>query len=378
MHRARSARQGGRLPDASNPARRAAIPGVMPRWRCSIGGGARPRRHWLSSAWRSSRGPDLPALYRDRAGVVLDRENASPARGAGPRRPGSGDRAGEAGRPRPGRRPHRSRPAPGPRRPIDRRAGGLRRRDRAAPRLRGRPPVAVRPDAPPEAARGRDPRLRRADREGKGTAAIYERRALAREAIRDFPGAVEDFTAAIALGGDRAKLLRRRGWLYIVADCAPHGAERLPGGRPSGSRDSPMAHDGRGLVRRGSASTARRLRTRRRRSPWLKPTAAIYYDAARVYALAAIVVTAEARKKGRESVRAGVPVPGPRRRGCSARRSGVPADRRDWFMKEVVLVDPTCGCSAVGCRRGNWRGRSPPLPPCGRECINDDATPIEA
>ena len=53
---------------------------------------------------------------------------------------------------------------------------------------------------------------------GKATSAIYELRGLAREEIKDFAGAIEDFTNAMALGGNRATLLRRRGWLYIVAD----------------------------------------------------------------------------------------------------------------------------------------------------------------
>ena len=53
--------------------------------------------------------------------------------------------------------------------------------------------------------------------QARASAAIYELRGLAREANKDFAGAIEDFTGAMALGGDRAKLLKQRGRLYILA-----------------------------------------------------------------------------------------------------------------------------------------------------------------
>ena len=109
---------------------------LMRPWRRSAASRAGPTRRWTSSALAIERQPDLAALYRDRADVVLARKDSDPgAAGAGPLRPGPGDPAGEAGRPRPGARPHRSRPAAGPRRPYRRGPGGLRRRDRAGPAI---------------------------------------------------------------------------------------------------------------------------------------------------------------------------------------------------------------------------------------------------
>ena len=51
----------------------------------------------------------------------------------------------------------------------------------------------------------------------KGTASVHERRGLARAELRDFPGAIEDMTSTMALGGEKTLLLCRRGWLYILA-----------------------------------------------------------------------------------------------------------------------------------------------------------------
>jgi tetratricopeptide (TPR) repeat protein len=174
---------------------------------------------------------------------------------------------------------------------------------------------------------------------GKATAAIYERRALAREAIRDYSGAIEDFTTAMSLKGDRERLLRLRGWVYIVADApklALHDFEeaiRLD----SSSGD---AHNGRGfaLLRFGEHRAA--VAGAERALSLGEPTADLFYKAARVYAVAAVVVSAEARKKGQESV---FLVTRYQDRAADLLREAIqrlPADRRASFVKEVILDDP--------------------------------------
>ncbi len=174
---------------------------------------------------------------------------------------------------------------------------------------------------------------------GKATAAIYERRALAREQIHNFPGAIEDFTSALALAGDRPRLLRLRGWLYLIAD-APRLAlndfqEAIRLDPSSGD-----AHNGRGLARLRLGEHREAVADAEKALSLEGPTTDLFYKSARVYALAAIVVSAEARKKGQESVLLAMRY---QDRAADLLRGAVrmlPADRRSWFVKEVVLPDP--------------------------------------
>jgi tetratricopeptide (TPR) repeat protein len=186
-----------------------------------------------------------------------------------------------------------------------------------------------------DAIRSCDPLIAR----GKATAAIYEQRALARESIRDFSGAIEDFTSAMALGGDRPKLLRHRGWLYIVADAprlALHDFQEAIGLDPS----SGDAHNGRGLARLRFGEHHEAVADAERAISLGEPTPDLFYKAARVYALAAVVVSAEVRKKGQESV---LLVTRYQDRAADLLREAVrrlPADRRASFVKDVIRDDP--------------------------------------
>jgi tetratricopeptide (TPR) repeat protein len=173
---------------------------------------------------------------------------------------------------------------------------------------------------------------------GKATAAIYERRALAREQLRNFGGAIEDFSSAMALGGDRPRLIRLRGWVYIVAD-APllalddfREALRLD---PS----SADAYNGRGLARLRWGEGHKAVADAERALSLGEPTPDLYYKAARVYALAAIVVSAEARKTGPESV---FLVTRYQDRAVELLRGAIrllPAHLRSWFVNEVIPGD---------------------------------------
>jgi tetratricopeptide (TPR) repeat protein len=175
--------------------------------------------------------------------------------------------------------------------------------------------------------------------QGKATAEIYERRALAREAIRDFPGAIEDFTDAMGRGGDRARLLRLRGWLYIVADAprlALHDFDEAIGLDPS----SGDAHNGRGFARLRFGEHREAVADVERAVSLDEPTAHLFYKAARVYGLAAVVVSAEVRKKGQESVLLATRY---QDRAADLLREAVrrlPADRRTSFVKDYILADP--------------------------------------
>jgi tetratricopeptide (TPR) repeat protein len=174
---------------------------------------------------------------------------------------------------------------------------------------------------------------------GKATAAIYERRALAREAIRDFSGAIEDFTAAMAMKGDRPRLLRLRGWVHIVADAprlALHDFEeaiRL-------DASSGDAHNGCAFARLRFGEHRAAVADADRAISLGEPTAELFYKAARVYAVAAVVVSAEVRKRGPETV---LLVARYQDRAADLLREAIrrhPADGRASFVKDVILVDP--------------------------------------
>jgi tetratricopeptide (TPR) repeat protein len=174
---------------------------------------------------------------------------------------------------------------------------------------------------------------------GKATAAIYERRALARAEIRDLPGAIEDFTSALALGGDRPRLVTLRGWAYVIAD-APRLAlhdfeEAIQLDRSRGD-----AYNGRGLARLRLGEYREAVADAEQAIALGGPATEVFYKAARVYALAAIAVSAEVRKKGQESVSLHGRY---EERAASLLREvirGLPADRRATFFNEVILADP--------------------------------------
>ncbi len=199
---------------------------------------------------------------------------------------------------------------------------------------------------------------------GKASAAIYERRALARELSRDLAGAIEDFTSAMALGGDRPKLLRRRGWAYIVADSprlALHDFQEAIRRDPSNAD----AYTGRGLARLRQGEHREAIADAEKALSLGETTADLTFKAARVYALAAIVVTSKARKNGQESVQL---VGRYQERAAELLRQTIrrlPPDRRTSFVSDChpqrprpvdpsppLVVEGTRGDGSVPGRRG--------------------------
>jgi tetratricopeptide (TPR) repeat protein len=135
----------------------------------------------------------------------------------------------------------------------------------------------------------------------KPSAELYELRALARARLGDYAGAIEDDTKALGLRPDRVSLLTRRGWLYLTTrslTLSLRDFDRAIELDP----DNSDAYEGRGSarVRLGDhraavvdAETALRLGT---------PGERLSYNAARIYAQAALAVTSEVRQKGRDAV----------------------------------------------------------------------------
>jgi tetratricopeptide (TPR) repeat protein len=136
----------------------------------------------------------------------------------------------------------------------------------------------------------------------KPSATLYEFRGLAKEHLQDYLGAIEDQTLAIALQPGRAPLLARRGALYLATD-APRSALRDFQEAIRLDASNANAYLGRGLAfvtlgqhREAVADAAKALALS-------EPTATQLYNAARIHALVAIALTAEARKTGQEAVR---------------------------------------------------------------------------
>ena len=137
--------------------------------------------------------------------------------------------------------------------------------------------------------------------QGKPSAALYELRALARAELKDFSGAIDDRTHAIALRPDQAAPLSQRGWLYILADAprlALHDFEAAIRLDPTNADD----YNGRGSARLRFGEHREAVADAEKALSLGKPDPQLYYHAARVYALAAVVVAAEVSKNGRESL----------------------------------------------------------------------------
>ena len=137
--------------------------------------------------------------------------------------------------------------------------------------------------------------------EGKASPVLYELRSLARTRRGDHAGAIEDDTKALELRPDWTPLLTRRGWLYLTVR-APTLALRDFDRAIERDPTSSEAYLGRAesRIRLGDhaaavadAETALSLGT---------PGDRLAYNAARIYAQAALAVTAEVRRKGRDAV----------------------------------------------------------------------------
>jgi tetratricopeptide (TPR) repeat protein len=128
-------------------------------------------------------------------------------------------------------------------------------------------------------------------------AELLELRGLARARTKDYPGAVADYTQALAVQPDRHDVLEHRGWAYVVTD-APRLALRdfddLLRHAPT-----PEAYCGRGssyvLMQNHKAAVA----DAEAALALGAPSARVLYLASRIYAHAARVVSAEVRQQGR-------------------------------------------------------------------------------
>jgi tetratricopeptide (TPR) repeat protein len=168
---------------------------------------------------------------------------------------------------------------------------------------------------------------------------LYELRSLARAGARDYPGAISDATEALALAPEKTALLSRRGWLYIVSDAprlALHDFEEVL--RRDGS--SADAYNGRGFARLRLGELGPAVADAERALGLGKPSARDFYNAARTYARAAIIASADVRRTGSSGVAI---VNHYQDRAVVLLREALqslPAAERDSFWRNVARNDP--------------------------------------
>ena len=175
---------------------------------------------------------------------------------------------------------------------------------------------------------------------GPATAELHRLRGVAREGRGDFPGAIEDFTEALALRREGWPEVRRgRGWAYLLADAPELAARdfeaviRLAPGEPDGLAGRAAARVRLGRAREAVADAEASLRVG-------EPSGRILYNAARTLSQAAALAAAEAPRRGVPAARESIAYAA---RGTALLRRAfeqVPAGRRHGFWADTVSADP--------------------------------------
>jgi tetratricopeptide (TPR) repeat protein len=190
-------------------------------------------------------------------------------------------------------------------------------------------------DRPDEVIRSCDGALAR----GKPWPDIHEIRGMARANRGDYSGAIDDYSHALVLRPGQSRVLSSRGLAYLVSDAprlALHDFDEALRRDPSNGE----AHSGRGLalVLLGDhrAAVAEAEESLRHDSP----TARRAYNAARIYAQAAIAVAAVVTDKGQLTV---TMVDRYQERAVTLVKLALertPAERRVAFWQGQVAADP--------------------------------------
>jgi tetratricopeptide (TPR) repeat protein len=171
------------------------------------------------------------------------------------------------------------------------------------------------------------------------TAEVFELRGLAKDRRKDYSGAIDDYTQALAQHPDQPGLWNRRGWAHLVTNAAQlaladfDSAIRL-------DRSNGDAYSGRGSARvllgQHRAAVADAEESLRHG----EPNARMYYLAGRIYARAASAAASEVQKGGREAV---VLTASYQDHAVNLIREAVrrtPAGQRVAFVRDKVFTDP--------------------------------------
>jgi eukaryotic-like serine/threonine-protein kinase len=197
---------------------------------------------------------------------------------------------------------------------------------------------------------------------GKRSAELYQLRAMAKDELKDYPGAIADYTQSLSLRPESPLLHRRRGWSYMASK-AHHPALRDFEEAIRLAPTSADAYCGRGLARArlgryGDAVSDAEEALKLGDSNWR-----IAYNAARIYAQAAIAAESESRMTGPVAVRL---VNRYQDRAFELVRLALqraPAEQRSKLLRDTMVPDPALQPIRRWLRSLENLDRVPPKPP---------------
>ena len=171
------------------------------------------------------------------------------------------------------------------------------------------------------------------------TAEVFELRGLAKDRRKDFSGAIDDYTQALAQHPDRPGLWNHRGWAHLVANAVQLAlADFERAIRLDGSNGD--TYSGRGSARVLLGQHRAAVTDAEESLRHGEPSARMYYLAGRIYARAASAAAGEVRKAGRSAVALTASY---QDRAVALIREAVrrhPAGQRAAFVRNQILADP--------------------------------------
>ena len=171
------------------------------------------------------------------------------------------------------------------------------------------------------------------------TAEVFELRGLAKDRRKDFSGAIDDYTQALAQHPDQPRLWNRRGWAHLVTNAVQlaltdfERAIRLDGSNGD-------TYSGRGSARVLLGQHRAAVTDAEESLRHGEPSARMYYLAGRIYARAASAAAGEVRKAGRSAVALTASY---QDRAVALIREAVrrhPVEQCAAFLRDQVFADP--------------------------------------
>ena len=171
------------------------------------------------------------------------------------------------------------------------------------------------------------------------TAEVFEIRGLAKDRRKDFSGAIDDYTQALARRPDQPGLWNRRGWAHLVTNAVQLALADFDRAiRFDGSNGDALSGRGSARVLLGQHRAAVADAEESLRHG--EPSSRMYYLAGRIYARAASAAAGEVHKAGRSAVALTASY---QDRAVALIREAVrrtPAGQRAAFVRDQVFTDP--------------------------------------
>jgi tetratricopeptide (TPR) repeat protein len=175
----------------------------------------------------------------------------------------------------------------------------------------------------------------------KPSAELYALRGMAKDALEDYSGAIADYTLSLSLSlpSERPRLLRRRGWSYMANQAyhlAVHDFDEALRLAPTNAD----AYSGRGLARARLGQYRQAVNDAQEALEHGDPHWRIVYNAARIHALAAVAVSAEARSTRQNADRLILRYQDSAVALVRLALRRAPAEQRSTIFRETIQIDP--------------------------------------